>query len=386
MKQRPWWRERIEAAWRHRSIVWLMGVRRAGKTTLARALPDIEYLDCELPSVRRELADPEAWLASRKGRRVVLDEVHRLDDPATFLKVAADHFPTVRILATGSSTLGASAKFRDTLAGRKAELWLTPMIEADRPALGDRGMPQRLLHGGLPPFYLAPTPPERDFQEWLDAYWAKDILELFRLERRAAFQRLFELLLASSGGIFEATRFAKACEVSRQTIQNYLAVLEATMVAHVVRPFTTHKPTEIVAAPKVYGFDTGFVAYHRGWDSLRREDLGILWEHYVLNEIQAHTQARDVRYWRTKHGVEVDFVMAGRGSAPGAIECKWTAAEFDAGNLGAFRDRYPAGTNLVVTSDTPRPYERRMGGLVVTFLGINDLPQALRPGGAPATR
>ena len=60
----------------------------------------------------------------------------------------------------------------------------------------------------------------------MDAYWAKDIQELFRLERRASFQRFVELLMAQSCGIFEATRFAAPCEVSRTTITNYLAVLE----------------------------------------------------------------------------------------------------------------------------------------------------------------
>lgn len=48
-------------------------------------------------------------------------------------KIAADHFSTTRVLATGSSTLGASTRFRDTLAGRKIDLWLTPMIEAVSP-------------------------------------------------------------------------------------------------------------------------------------------------------------------------------------------------------------------------------------------------------------
>jgi predicted AAA+ superfamily ATPase len=90
----------------------------------------------------------------------------------------------------------------------------------------------------------------------MDAYWAKDIQELFRLERRDSFQRFTELVMAQSGGIFDATRFAGPCEVSRPTITNYLCVLEATFVAHVIRPFSTRRPTEIVAAPKVYGFDT----------------------------------------------------------------------------------------------------------------------------------
>lgn len=377
MVSRPWWAAKIAAAWRNRSVVWLSGVRRVGKTTLARGLPDCVYYDCELPSVRRELEDPESWLRSHRTGPVILDEIHRLNDPAALLKIAADHFPRLKLLATGSSMLGASAKFRDTLAGRKATVWLTPMNHQDLAAFADPSLPHRLLHGGLPAFFLAPEPPGRDFQDWLDAYWAKDVLELFRLERRHAFQRLFELLLTSSGGIFEASRLAGACEVSRQTIQNYLAVLEATYVAHVIRPFTTHKTSEIVSAPKVYGFDTGFVAYHRGWDRLRREDLGLLWEHYVLNELQAATQAREIRYWRTKQGHEVDFVVPGRGRAPTAIECKWTASDFDPGALRLFRRRYPTGPNIVVTSDTSGTYDRRFGDLTVRFVGIAGLPTAV---------
>jgi hypothetical protein len=375
MVQRPSWSDRVEAAWRRRRIVWLTGVRRVGKTTLCQSLPDVAYFDCELPSVRRDIEDPESFLRSqRRGSRIVLDEVHRLADPANLLKIAADHFPGVRIVATGSSTLGASAKFRDTLAGRKAEVWLTPMTMEDLEPFGDTRVEHRLLHGGLPPFFLATRPPERDFQEWLDAFWAKDIQELFRLERRHAFQRLFELMLASSGGIFEATRFARACEVSRQTVQNYLAVLEATSVAHVVRPFTTHKATELVAAPKVYGFDTGFVAYHRGWSSLRAEDLGVLWEHLVLNELHAHRQARDMMYWRDKQHHELDFVLPARPRrGPVAIECKWRASEFDAGTLQVFRRHYPAGDNYVVAHDVARASERRYGDLRVRFVSLSGL-------------
>ena len=76
--------------------------------------------------------------------------------------------------------------------------------------------------------------------------------------------------------------------------------------------------TEIVAAPKVYAFDTGFMCYHRGWHELRREDLGLLWEHFVLNELHGQLQTRDIRYWRDKQGHEVDFVLADRSGPPTA--------------------------------------------------------------------
>jgi uncharacterized protein len=381
MFDRPFWRQRIEKAWRRRSVVWLSGVRRAGKTSLGRSLENVEYFDCELPRVRRSMEDPEAFLAGLRGRRVVLDEVHRLLDPSELLKIAADHFPDVPILATGSSTLGASARFRDTLTGRRTDLWLTPMNLEDLAAFGQPDLVHRLRRGGLPPFFLATEPVEADFQDWIDSYWAKDVLELFRLERRTSFQRFLELLFAQSGGIFEATRFARPCEVSRTTIANYLAVLEATYVVHVLRPFSQHSASEIVAAPKVYGFDTGFVSYYRGLGELRPEDRGLLWEHFVLNELHGRVSRQALRYWRSKHGNEIDLVVVQPGKPPLAIECKWSASDFDAANLRVFRQRYPESRLVVVAADVERTFVKRYQGLEVQFVGLGDLGKEVEASG-----
>ena len=375
MIQRRFWQKLVEQAWSERSVVWLAGVRRVGKTFLCQSLHNIEYFDCELPRTRQMMEDPQAFLDGLSSRRVVLDEIHRLPNPSELLKIAADHYPHTRVLATGSSTLGASAKFKDTLAGRKRNVWLTPMCLEDLEDAKRPDLRHRFLRGGLPPFFLAETFPERDFQEWMDAYWAKDVQELFRLERRSSFQKFTELMMTQSGGLFEATRFTAPCEVSRTTISNYLMVLEATFVAHVIRPFSTHRPTEIVSAPKVYSFDTGFVSYYRGWQDLRREDLGTLWEHFVLNEIMARQQSREVPYWRDKRGHEVDFILTGRRNKPIALECKWSASDFDATNLQAFRRQYPEGENIVVAHDVNRQFSRQYAGLTVRF---ESLPALVR--------
>ena len=326
--------------------------------------------------MRRVLEDPESFLRSVRGKRVVLDEVHRLADPSELLKIAADHFPDVHVVATGSSTLQTTTKFRDTLTGRKEEVWLTPMIESDREHAGG-SLPQRLARGGLPSFFLEEAG-EREAQEWLDAFWAKDVQELFRLERRASFARFVELVIARSGGIFEATAFAEPVEVSRPTIANYLDALEITKVAHVIRPFSTRRSTEIVRAPKVYAFDTGFVKTFRGWDDLRSEDLGLLWEHYVLNELQARVVPTEVRYWRSTKHQEVDFVVARRGHPPVAIECKWRVdGREDLPGLKAFRRAYPEGTTFVVGSDVDRPFDRELlPDVRVAYVGLEGLLDA----------
>lgn len=370
MVRRGYWINRIEKAWQSRPIVWLAGVRRVGKTVLCRLLNRVEYFDCELPRVRQQMSDPEGFLDGLRGKRVVLDEIHRLNNPSELLKIAADHYANIRIIATGSSSLGASSKFGDTLTGRKTDVWLTPMIFSDLHDFKNMDLPHRMLRGGLPPFFLSDRISETAFQDWMDAYWAKDIQELFRLERRFSFQKFVELVLAQSGGIFEATRYAAPCEVSRPTITNYLSVLEATYVVHVLRPFSRRQSSEIISAPKVYAFDTGFVCAYRGWDKFRNEDLGYLWEHLILNEIQSRIGRYSVGYWRDKRGHEVDFVLGRHRSAPIAVECKWQACQFDDAGIQSFRKRYPKGINLLVAHDVSRTFKRRYGGLEVTFCAL----------------
>ena len=112
------------------------------------------------------------------------------------------------MIATGSSTLGASTKFQDTLSGRKRELLLLPMTNFDMIDFKNQDLRHRLFRGGLPPFFLAPEYTEKDYNEWLESFWARDIQELFRIERRFSFLRFIELLAVQSGSMFEATRFA----------------------------------------------------------------------------------------------------------------------------------------------------------------------------------
>jgi len=376
--RRNFWIKKIEQAWQERSIVWLSGVRRVGKTCLAQSLENVEYFDCELPRIRRMIEDPQGFLDTLRNRRIILDEIHRISHPSEILKIAADHYPDIRILATGSSTLGASHKFSDTLTGRKRDIWLTPICLEDLRDFKRGNIKDRLQKGGLPPFFLPEKVSESDFQEWMDSFWAKDIQELYRLERRHSFQKFVELILARSGGIFEATNMAGPCEVSRITISNYLKVLEDTFIAYMIRPFSTCPSMEIISAPKVYGFDTGFVCYYKGWSELREEDLGVLWEHFVLNEIMAELQTRKINYWRDKRGHEIDFILSRPGKPPMVLECKWSANHYDPLGLMAFRRRYKEGNNYVICADVDKSYGRQYNGVNALFINLESLIREIK--------
>jgi uncharacterized protein len=137
---RPFWLEQLKKAWEKRPLVWLSGVRRSGKTTMCKMIPDIVYLNCDLPSVVRQLESPEFFYRNlNEGSTVIFDEIHRINNPSMVLKIGTDEFPHHKILATGSSTLAATKKFRDSLTGRKTQLFLPPVLWNE--CLDDFGIP-----------------------------------------------------------------------------------------------------------------------------------------------------------------------------------------------------------------------------------------------------
>lgn len=360
---REFWTNRITDAWRDAPIVWLCGVRRCGKTTLAESLgiEQIMYVNCDLPIVEDMVRDPQLFFRTCEKAIVVFDEIHQLRDPTRLLKIGADLFPHIKILATGSSTLAASSKFRDTLTGRKRTVHLVPVMWDELTAFGV-SLTRRMFHGGLPPALLANTKSPGFFREWLDSFFARDIQRLFGFRDMNRFNSFVEYMLRQSGGQFESSRTATALGITRPTVESHLRALEITNAVTLLRPFHGNGQNEIVKMPKVYAFDTGFVSFARGWDPLRPDDMGILWEHLVFEHLQARFPDAKVRYWRDKAGHEVDFIIERGRDEVDAIECKWNIDAFDSLPLRTFRNYYPKGNNFLVTPSGETAYTKSFGG------------------------
>jgi len=376
MYKRPFWIQRIKQAWERRPIAWLSGVRRVGKTTLAKMLPDALYLNCDLPSVCRQLGDPEAFYGTLAENAVVIfDEVHRLGDPSRVLKIAADAYPGLKVLATGSSTLAATRKFRDSLTGRKQAIYLTPVLWSEcREVFGVADLDRRLLHGGLPEPLLSAEKDVAFFSEWMDSFYARDIQELFAIRSRAGFMKLLHQLLRQSGGVVDYTNLAQLTGLSRPTVK---AHVEAMSVAHAVfllAPFHGGGRREITRRPKCYAFDTGFVTFVRGWERIREDDRGLLWEHLVLDALRTTVEDGSLFFWRDKSGHEIDFVIKRQRQQADAVECKITPGRFDPKSLAVFRAQYPEGSNYVVSPAVPASYRRRHGELQVTYCDVTQFP------------
>ncbi len=348
---RPRWLEKIQSSWTRRSIVWLAGVRRSGKTTLAESIPNSTYINCDLPSEQRRLEDPEDFYKNLATNTVVFDEIHQLPEASQLLKIGADHFKNKKILATGSSTLVASKKFKDSLTDRKRNIHFLPVLVSELESFGS-ALPKRLLHGGLPPSLLSQNIDTDFFAEWMDSFYARDIQEIFAVEKRQPFLKALEYLLLLNGGQLEVNKLAQVSGITRPTAVKYLDILESTKAITLVRPFAKNPLQEIVSQPKVFGFDTGFSCYVKGIKELRTDDCGVLLENLTLETMQACGLEKMIHYWRTKNQREIDFVLPLQRGSTLAIECKWKEKQFTEDNLHIFRENYPQGFNWVVTSDS----------------------------------
>ena len=363
MIQRPLWLRKINDAWSRQAIVWLTGVRGAGKTTLARFIPDATYLNCGLPSVQRDLSRPETFFAAGDAT-VIIDEAHRLDDPASVLTAATDRYPDRRVLVAGASTTMADGKSAGALADRMRGVRLCPVPWEECLGAFDMGdLDRRLSRGGLPGHLLAVNEDPEFFAEWIDTFYARDVLALFRTRNQQGFLKLFRGLLHASGGQLDFGRLASMSGQSRPTVGAHLESLRALGAIHLVRPFHGEGGQEIVSRPRCYAFDTGFVTFERGW---RDGDRCLLWKHLVLDALRLRFPEDRVRYWRDKSRREVDFVIRHGTGGVDLVACETDPYALDPGPAKLFRSRYASGANYIVTPAVHAPYRVRYGSMTFT--------------------
>ena len=149
--------------------------------------------------------------------------------------------------------------------------------------------------------------------------------------------------------------------------------MQTAHAVHLLRPFHGGGKREIVSRPKCYAFDTGFVTFEKGWESIRDDDRGLLWEHLVLDALRFRHADGDVFYWQDKSRREVDFVIRRERDRLDVVECEINPGKFSPVAVDAFRGLYPKGDNYIVSPVVKKPYRVRQGNRVFTICTTRDL-------------
>ncbi|MGM0759171.1 MAG: ATP-binding protein [Thermodesulfobacteriota bacterium] len=315
----------------------LVGPRQVGKTTLAWKtlrpfMPDVLYLNMEDPLLRLALDSPFVFLETFRDRyqsvkAVFFDEVQHMQEAGLFVKGFVDSKPGVPILVTGSSSFHLRSKTRESLAGRAIRKSLYPFsaqeilkylapssVPAHERAVMEI-MVEQCVFGSYPEVYMAKdTAKKRSvLSNLVEALILRDASDLFLIRRIDAFRRLLGLLAGQVGDLVNMSELASACGVDVGSISSYLQILEEAHVIHQTKPFAGGKRRELLSMPKVHFIDNGIrnqLMNNFDSDLACRADKGKIFENWVFSElIKAIPLQGGIRYWRSKGGAEVDFVV-----------------------------------------------------------------------------
>lgn len=283
------------------------------------------------------------------------------------LKNLHDHYPNIKIYASGSSTLEIKNKIKDSLAGRKFIFHIYPLDFKEFLIFSARGGKDKLklfvkqgfdndivqkyireflLFGGYPAVVLAKTNNEkkRVLESIFDLFLKKDILEFLHIDNLSAIKKILSLLSANNGQITNYSQLAKETGIDTRTLKNYLEILQETFLIFSLKPYFINKHKEVVKADKIYFYDTGARNYFlNNFAQIDlRNDSGFLFENMIIEEfIKNRDILDDFRFWRNKNKQEVDLIKI-KDSKLMPIEIKYKKfnKQKDYKNLLSFMKEY----------------------------------------------
>lgn len=363
-------------------VALVTGPRQSGKSTLIwKTLSTLSkpclYVNCEEPAVREWATSPALFLEGldnlvARETIVFLEEVQHLEDAGLFLKGLVDRKSGYPIVATGSSSYDLESRTRESLAGRADRYLLPPFsfLELSTGSSGSSALRQRtaeaitrelIIHGGYPSVFLGEKK-EALLTGLVESFVIRDASDRFRIKHTDAFRKLLKLMASQIGNLCNFSEWASLTGISADTVKDYASILGDAHVVKLVPPFVGGKRAEITGTPKPYFVDNGIRNRLFGGftDLENRPDKGALLENYVFSELykNTHPLMDSIRFWRSKSGAEVDFVIERNGKRF-ALEVK---AGQSRGKLSrsahSFIDAYEPEKFWVV-SDRPHPDFRK---------------------------
>lgn len=337
---------------------FLLGPRGTGKSTLMKSLfADALWLDLLKPDVLRNyLASPERLydlVAGNPNQKIiVIDEVQKAPSLLTVVHDLIEQQRELCFILTGSSARKIKKAGADLLGGRALNRHLHPFMAAE---LGAQFSLEAALTKGLLPLATAQIDAQDILQAYVNLYLQEEIQAEGLVRNLENFTRFLEVCAFSHASLLNVTNLARECAVKRKTVENYLNILEDLLLAFRLPVFTQRAQRELVGHPKFYLFDTGIFKTLRLTGPLDSTDEinGAALEGLVAQHLRAwidySSEKYSLSYWRTRSGLEVDFIIYGPQGL-WAIEVKNSKqiSPQDFKGLKAFREDYPVAQGILL--------------------------------------
>lgn len=317
----------------------IYGARQVGKTTLVRELAQKyqgHYLLGDNIEVSNALSHKNAhqlkdFIGDHK--LVIIDEAQRIPDIGLSLKLLADNYPQIQIIATGSSSFDLANKISEPLTGRAWLFNLYPLafseVAPHYPGTPQSVMQRMLRYGSFPDIWNSPDSDAEIKLETLGTdFLFKDILQFQQLKKSSLLLELLQALALQLGNEVSYTELANLLRTNTSTIERYIFLLEQVFIIFRLPMLKRNPRTEVGKLRKIYFYDLGLRnALIRNFNALAlRNDLGALWENFCIIERMKHASFTDYRpnyyFWRSYSQKEIDLVEEHSGSLR-TFEFKW---------------------------------------------------------------
>ena len=334
-----------------RESFFLFGPRGTGKSTLVKErFKEALYIDLLDPETFRSFsAYPERLreilLAAPDKRTIVIDEIQKVPQLLSLIHSLIEKKAGWQFVLTGSSSRKLKRAGVDLLAGRALLHSLHPFMAAE---VGDHFSFDNALQEGLLPLVLDSPDPGQVLKTYAALYVREEVQMEGLVRNIGNFSRFLEGISFSHASLVNISNIARECEVERKVVEGYVSILEDLLLGYRVRVFTKRVKRALVAHPKFYLFDAGVYRSIRPKGPLDRpeEIEGHALEGLVAQHLRAWIDYSksdfSLHFWRTRSGVEVDFVVYG-SEGLFAIEVKNSVHIHpqDLRPLKAFKQDYP---------------------------------------------
>ncbi len=274
---------------KNKQMLFLMGPRQVGKTTLSLGSEklinsDFYYLNWDNLDDRevllkgpKAIADKiELFKARASAPLVIFDEIHKYRDWKTLLKGFYDsyaHDGGVKIMVTGSARLDAYFSGGDSLMGRYFRYRIHPISVGE---LSVRKRGESLIadpfdvednylnlyqYGGFPePFQKRDTLFHKQWTLLRDQQlFFEDVRDLSRVHELKQMQLLGHLLSKRVGSLINYSSLSKDIHVSIETIRRWMSLLESLYLIFLVSPWSKNIPRSLLKEPKIYFWDWSLI-------------------------------------------------------------------------------------------------------------------------------
>lgn len=344
-----------------RQSTFLWGPRKTGKSTyLTTTFPnslvfDFLKTDLFLDFAKRPALLREQLLAKDKDvlkNPIILDEVQKVPQVLDEVHWLIENMG-LRFILCGSSARKLKRGKANLLGGRA---WRFEMFPFVTPELSEVNLLKVLNRGLIPVHYLQDSY-KKSLQAYVQDYLKEEVFDEGLTRNIPAFSRFFDAMAFSHGQLTNFSNIARECGVDSKTVREYYLILKDTLLGNFIEPFKRRQNRQVISkASKFYLFDVGVAGSltKRHIAQERGESFGSAFEHFILMELMAYNSYNEINYeinfWRTKSGLEVDFVL---GGGEVAIEVKSASRidNKDLRSLNTFNELYAPRKALIVSNE-----------------------------------